>query len=99
MPAITRQEVARLAELARIALPPDELDHLAGQLDTIVEAVRTVTEAAGGDVPATSHPIALVNVYRPDVVRPSLSVEEALQSAPAEEANQFKVPQILGEEP
>ncbi|MDR0366367.1 MAG: Asp-tRNA(Asn)/Glu-tRNA(Gln) amidotransferase subunit GatC [Bifidobacteriaceae bacterium] len=99
MPAITRQEVARLAELARIALQPDELDRMAGQLDTIVEAIRTVTEAAGGDVPATSHPIALVNIYRPDVVRPSLTVAQALQSAPAEEDDQFKVPQILGEEP
>jgi basic membrane protein A len=69
------------------------------QLDAIVEAVRTVSEAAGGDVPATSHPIPLVNVFRADEVRPSLSVDQALQAAPAREADQFKVPQILGEEP
>ncbi|MDR2565845.1 MAG: Asp-tRNA(Asn)/Glu-tRNA(Gln) amidotransferase subunit GatC [Bifidobacteriaceae bacterium] len=99
MPAISRAEVARVAALARISLADDELDHFASQLDSIVEAVRTVSEAAGGDVPATSHPIPLANVFRPDVVHPSLSVEEALQSAPAREADQFKVPQILGEEP
>ncbi|MDR2381850.1 MAG: Asp-tRNA(Asn)/Glu-tRNA(Gln) amidotransferase subunit GatC [Bifidobacteriaceae bacterium] len=99
MSAISRQEVARVAELARIALTDTELDRLAAQLDVIVEAVRTVSEAAGGDVPATSHPIPLVNVFRPDVVEPSLSVDEALQSAPEREAGQFKVPQILGEEP
>ncbi|MDR2453259.1 MAG: Asp-tRNA(Asn)/Glu-tRNA(Gln) amidotransferase subunit GatC [Bifidobacteriaceae bacterium] len=99
MSAISRQEVARVAGLARIALEPGELDKLAEQLSTIVEAVRTVSQAAGGDVPATSHPIPLVNVFRPDVVHPSLSVEEALQSAPARQAGQFKVPQILGEEP
>ncbi|MDR2377989.1 MAG: Asp-tRNA(Asn)/Glu-tRNA(Gln) amidotransferase subunit GatC [Bifidobacteriaceae bacterium] len=99
MPAISRAEVARVAALARIALDEAELDRLAGQLDSIVEAVRTVGQVAADDVPATSHPIALVNVFRPDQVHPSLSVEEALQSAPAREADQFKVPRILGEEP
>ncbi|MDR1189414.1 MAG: Asp-tRNA(Asn)/Glu-tRNA(Gln) amidotransferase subunit GatC [Bifidobacteriaceae bacterium] len=99
MPAISREEVARVAALARISLEGSELDRLASQLDTIVEAVRTVSEAAGGDVPATSHPIPLVNVFRPDVVHPSLTVDEALQSAPAREADQFRVPRILGEEP
>ncbi|MDR2348275.1 MAG: Asp-tRNA(Asn)/Glu-tRNA(Gln) amidotransferase subunit GatC [Bifidobacteriaceae bacterium] len=99
MSAISSQEVARVAELARIAVQPDELDKLAQQLNTIVEAVRTVSQAAGGDVPATSHPIPLVNVFRPDVVQPSLSVDEALQAAPARQGDQFKVPQILGEEP
>ncbi|MDR1635362.1 MAG: Asp-tRNA(Asn)/Glu-tRNA(Gln) amidotransferase subunit GatC [Bifidobacteriaceae bacterium] len=99
MPAISRDEVARVAALARISLAEDELDRLAGQLDSIVEAVRTVSEAAGGDVPATSHPIALVNVYRPDTAHPSLTLEEALQSAPCREADQFKVPQILQDEP
>jgi aspartyl-tRNA(Asn)/glutamyl-tRNA(Gln) amidotransferase subunit C len=99
MPAISREEVARVAALARISVAESELDQLASQLDSIVEAVRTVSEAAGGDVPATSHPIPLVNVFRPDVVHPSLTVGEALQSAPAREADQFKVPQILGEEP
>jgi aspartyl-tRNA(Asn)/glutamyl-tRNA(Gln) amidotransferase subunit C len=99
MSVISRREVARVAELARISLTPGELDRLADQLGAIVEAVRTVSEVSGGDVPATSHPIPLVNVFRPDVPHPSLTVEEALQSAPAREAGQFKVPQILGEEP
>ncbi|MDR2252948.1 MAG: Asp-tRNA(Asn)/Glu-tRNA(Gln) amidotransferase subunit GatC [Bifidobacteriaceae bacterium] len=99
MSAISRQEVARVAELARIAVTPAELDKFAAQLDVIVEAIRTVSEAAGGDVPATSHPIPLVNVFRPDQAEPSLTVDEALQSAPEREGDQFKVPQILGEEP
>jgi aspartyl-tRNA(Asn)/glutamyl-tRNA(Gln) amidotransferase subunit C len=99
MSAISRDEVARVAALARITLAEQELDKLAGQLDAIVEAVRTVSEAAGGDVPPTSHPIPLVNAFRPDEVHPSLTVDQALQSAPAREADQFKVPQILGEEP
>jgi aspartyl-tRNA(Asn)/glutamyl-tRNA(Gln) amidotransferase subunit C len=98
MSAISRDEVARVAALARISLDTDELDKLTDQLDVIVEAVRTVSEAAGGDVPATSHPIPLVNVVRADQVQPSLTADQALQAAPAREENQFKVPQILGEE-
>ena len=54
MSAISREEVAHLATLARIDLQPDELDRLAGQLDVILDAVATVREVAGDDVPATS---------------------------------------------
>ena len=99
MSAITQSEVARLAALARLALTPEELEYLAGQLAVITEAVAVVTEAAGGDVPPTSHPLPLVNVYREDIVEPSLPVASVLQQAPASEADQFKVPRIMGEEP
>jgi aspartyl-tRNA(Asn)/glutamyl-tRNA(Gln) amidotransferase subunit C len=98
MPGITREEVAHLARLARLELQPDELDHLSGQLDDIISAVARVSEAAAQDVPPTSHPLPLTNVMRPDEVRPSLTAEQALSGAPAQEQQRFKVPQILGEE-
>lgn len=98
MPGITREEVAHLARLARLELQPDELDHLSGQLDDIISAVARVSEAAAQDVPPTSHPLPLTNVMRPDEVRPSLTSEQALSGAPAQEQQRFKVPQILGEE-
>ncbi|MCL1897880.1 MAG: Asp-tRNA(Asn)/Glu-tRNA(Gln) amidotransferase subunit GatC [Micrococcales bacterium] len=99
MSAITTEEVARLAALARLDLAPDELEYLAGQLAVITEAVAVVSEAAGGNVPPTSHPIPLVNVFREDVVEPSLPQEVVLGQAPASEAGQFKVPRIMREEP
>jgi len=99
MPQLTREEVARLAALARIALTPEELDRLAGQLDAIVEAVAVVSSAVEADTPATSHPIPLTNVFRADTVTASMTRAEALSSAPAQENGQFRVPQILGEEP
>lgn len=99
MSAITRDEVHRLAGLARIDLQPDELDRLVGQLDAIVDAVAKVAEVAAEDVPATSHPVPLTNVFRDDVVQPSLPVDEALAAAPAVAEQRFMVPQILGEEP
>ncbi len=98
MPGITREEVAHLGRLARMELSGEELDHFAGQLDDIIGAVARVSEVAGQDVPPTSHPLPLTNVMRPDTVRPSLTSEQALSGAPAQEQKRFKVPQILGED-
>jgi aspartyl-tRNA(Asn)/glutamyl-tRNA(Gln) amidotransferase subunit C len=98
MSAISREEVAHLATLARIDLRPDELDRLAGQLDVILDAVAQVREVAGDDVPATSHPIPLSNVTRPDEPCEGLSAEQALAGAPEVELHRFRVPRILQED-
>ena len=98
MPEITRAEVAHLADLARIDLSDAELDHLAPQLTVILESVASIRQAAGDDVPPTSHPLPLTNVLREDVVTPGLTAEEALAGAPAHEQQRFAVPRILGEE-
>jgi len=96
--ALTRDDVAYLAGLARIDLTEAELDHLAPQLAVIVDAVARVGEVAGPEVPATSHPLPLRNVFRPDETRPSLRPEDALAAAPEVEQQRFRVPRILGEE-
>jgi aspartyl-tRNA(Asn)/glutamyl-tRNA(Gln) amidotransferase subunit C len=98
VPTISRAEVAHLAKLARLAVTDDELDVFAGQLGQILDAVARVGEVAGDDIPPTSHAVPLTNVFREDVVRPSLSQQEALGGAPAAEEGRFRVPRILGEE-
>jgi aspartyl-tRNA(Asn)/glutamyl-tRNA(Gln) amidotransferase subunit C len=98
MPEITRDDVARLAKLARIDLTDAELDHLAPQLAVILESVAKVSEVADADVPPTSHAVPLRNVYRADEVRPGLTPEEALACAPEVEQQRFAVPRILDEE-
>ena len=98
MSAISRDEVANLARLARITMSDAELDHLAGEMDVILGAVARVQEVAGSDVLPTSHPLAVNNVTREDLVLPSLTPSEALSGAPASDEGRFKVPQILGEE-
>ncbi|MEJ2577637.1 MAG: Asp-tRNA(Asn)/Glu-tRNA(Gln) amidotransferase subunit GatC [Kineosporiaceae bacterium] len=98
MSAISREEVSHLAALARIELSDTELDTLAGQLDVILGAVATVQSLAGDDVPATSHPMPLTNVTRPDVVRPGLDAGQALSGAPEAEQHRFRVPRILEED-
>jgi aspartyl-tRNA(Asn)/glutamyl-tRNA(Gln) amidotransferase subunit C len=96
--ALTAKEVARLGELARIRLTEAELNLLAPQLDVILQAVASVSAVAGEDVPPTSHALALTNVFRDDVVQPSLAPQDVLAAAPAVEDGRFRVPRILGEE-
>ena len=98
MSQLSRDEVAHLADLARIDLDAAELDHLAPQLNVILEAVASIREVAGDDVPPTSHPIPLTNVFREDVVVPGLTAEQALSGAPEAEDQRFRVPRILGDE-
>jgi aspartyl-tRNA(Asn)/glutamyl-tRNA(Gln) amidotransferase subunit C len=96
--SISRDEVAHLADLARIDLDDAELDHLAPQLAVILESVASIRGVAGDDVPPTSHPMPLTNVFRDDVVQQCLTPEQALAGAPEAEEQRFKVPRILGDE-
>ncbi|MHA7155297.1 Asp-tRNA(Asn)/Glu-tRNA(Gln) amidotransferase subunit GatC [Arthrobacter sp. TMN-50] len=95
MAEINREDVAHLARLAHIDMSADELDRMAGELAVIVDSIKRVSEAAGDDIPATSHPIPLSNVYREDVIGETLSNEEALSGAPDNADGRFKVPAIL----
>jgi aspartyl-tRNA(Asn)/glutamyl-tRNA(Gln) amidotransferase subunit C len=96
--SITRDEVAHLSRLSRLALADDELDHLAAQLDVIISAVARVQEVAAEGIPPTSHALPLTNVFRPDENVPCLSAEAALAGAPAVEDQRFRVPRILTED-
>lgn len=97
MSSLSRAEVAKLAKLARIQMTDEELDALSSEFSVILGAVDRVQEVAKSEVPPTSHPLPINNVTRPDVVIPSLTPEEALSGAPAQEEQRFRVPQILGE--
>lgn len=87
-----------LGVLARIQLSDEEVTRLTGELDAIVENIAKVSEVASADVPATSHPIPMQNVYRPDEVGYMLTVDQALQNAPDKDGDRFRVTAILGEE-
>lgn len=95
---ISRDDVAHLARLARLAVTGEELDVFAGQLDVILGAVARVGEVAAADIPPTSHAVPMTNVFRPDEVRPSLPRDEVLAQAPAVEDFKFRVPRILMDE-
>lgn len=98
MAHITREEVEHLAHLARLQLTDDELSNYAIQLSAIVDAVARVSEVAADDIPPTSHPIPVTNVFRADVAKPGLDRAQVAAQAPAWEDERFRVPRILGEE-
>lgn len=88
-------DVDHVARLARLALTDEERERLRSQLPVILEHAERVQEVAAEEVPATSHPIPLRNVFREDEPEPTLSQDEALAGAPETEKGQFKVPRIV----
>lgn len=84
--------------LARIRLSDEEVERLTGELDVIVDNIAKVSRVATPEVPATSHPIPLRNVFRADVPGDMLTVEQVLQNAPDAADGRFRVTAILGEE-
>jgi aspartyl-tRNA(Asn)/glutamyl-tRNA(Gln) amidotransferase subunit C len=95
---ISRDDVAHLAHLARLAVTDVELDVFAGQLDVILGSVARVSEVAAADIPPTTHAVPLTNVFRPDVVVPCLDRDAVLAGAPSVEDYKFRVPRILTEQ-
>ena len=98
MSTISRDDVAKLAKLARLALTDDELDAFAGQLDSILGYVGAIQAVDVTGVTPTGNPLRDVNVTRPDDVRPGLTQQQALAGAQSADDGRFAVPQILGEE-
>ena len=95
---ISREQVAHLGRLARLSLTDDELDHYSVQLADILAAVARVSEVATPEVPATSHPMPLQNVFREDEPRSCLPQADVLAGAPQAQDERFRVPRILDEE-
>ena len=90
--AISREEVAHVARLARLALTEEELERFREQLSAILEAVAKVSELDLSEVEPTSHPLDVSNVWAEDEPQPCLDPEEALANAPDREGNFFRVP-------
>jgi aspartyl-tRNA(Asn)/glutamyl-tRNA(Gln) amidotransferase subunit C len=90
--AISRDDVLHVAALARLELTEDEIGRLEQQLNAILEAVSKVSELELANVPPTSHPLDVVNVFGPDEPRPSLPLDDVFANAPAHEDDLFRVP-------
>jgi aspartyl-tRNA(Asn)/glutamyl-tRNA(Gln) amidotransferase subunit C len=90
--AITREQVLHVAKLAELELSDGEIERFGEQLNAILEAVGKVSELDLAEVPPTSHPLAVVNVFRADQPRPSLPLEDVFANAPEREDDFFRVP-------
>jgi aspartyl-tRNA(Asn)/glutamyl-tRNA(Gln) amidotransferase subunit C len=90
--SISRDEVLHVARLARLALTDEEVARITGELGAILDAVGIVAELDLSDVPPTSHPLDLVNVWDEDEPRSSLSLDEAFANVPLRDGDHFRVP-------
>jgi aspartyl-tRNA(Asn)/glutamyl-tRNA(Gln) amidotransferase subunit C len=86
--------VLHVAKLARLEIPEDQIESVRAELGAILEAGGKVSELDLSDVEPTSHPLDLVNAWREDEPRPSLSREDALANAPDPADGAFRVPAV-----
>jgi len=93
--AIDKKTVEHVAHLARIELTPKELEKLSHQLQDILGFIDKLSRLDISKTPPTSHILALSNVLRDDVAKPSLPVEKALANAPSRETDFFSVPKVI----
>jgi len=96
---ISPEAVAHVARLARLELSDDELDLYTEQLGSMLEHFRDIDALDLTDVPPMTQPLPIQNVFRDDVVGPTLDRDEVLAAAPQAESGRFRVPPILGEAP
>ncbi|MBM9519437.1 Asp-tRNA(Asn)/Glu-tRNA(Gln) amidotransferase subunit GatC [Desulforhopalus vacuolatus] len=92
---ISQEDVQHVANLARLRLSDEELVTMTGQLDTILSYVEKLDELDTTGVSPTTHVFPLSNVFREDIVRPSLEQQEALENGPKTDEDSFLVPKII----
>lgn len=93
--SLTRQEVEKVALLARLKLSDEELEHFTEQLSQIVAYVDQLAELDTESVEPLAHPLDVTNVFREDEEQPSIDREQALANAPKRDAEFFLVPPVL----
>ncbi|WNS43009.1 Asp-tRNA(Asn)/Glu-tRNA(Gln) amidotransferase subunit GatC [Paenibacillus sp. MMS20-IR301] len=93
--SITVKDVQHVAKLARLQLSPEEEGTFTEQMNAILQYAEKLNELDTENVQPTTHVLQVSNVMRDDVVKESLSQEEALLNAPEEEDGHFKVPAVL----
>lgn len=97
MAEISPEEVEHVANLARLALPPEEMTRIGHELNRILVYFQQLQELDTEQIESTSHAIAMENIYREDSARESLPVEEVLANAPDRADVFFRVPRIIEE--
>ena len=98
MSDISSDEVTRLAAMACLDLTEAEIAQFTTELNVIVDSVANLGKVATLDIPITSHPVPLVNVFRADVPEPTIDLTEVWAMAPEVESNMFVVPRMLSED-
>ena len=94
---VTREDLKKVAVLSRLAIAEDKADGYIAQMDAILSYMDNLSEINTDAVKPTTYALPMENVFRKDVVKPSLDRELALSNAPLKEGGYFKVPRVLEE--
>jgi len=93
--AIRKNDVRHIAKLARLKLKDGEIDYFSSQLSNIIDYIDQLKGVDTSNIEPTSHAISIQNVFRKDIVKPSLKTKDVLKNAPSKEGDLFKVPRII----
>ncbi len=95
--AVTKKDVEKIAELARLKFSEDELESFTPQMNEILSYMDKLNELNTENVEPLSHPVEQTNVFRKDEIKTSITTEDALKNAPAKDEHHFKVPKVIGD--
>ncbi len=95
--AVTKKDVEKIAELARLKFSEEELENFTQQMNEILNYVEKLKELDTENIKPLSHPVEQTNVFREDVLKSSITAEDALRNAPAKDTHHFKVPKVIGD--
>jgi aspartyl-tRNA(Asn)/glutamyl-tRNA(Gln) amidotransferase subunit C len=95
--AVTKKEVEKIAELARLKFSEEEFENFTPQMNEILSYMDKLNELDTENVKPLSHPVEQSNVFRADELKPSISTEDALKNAPSKDEHHFTVPKVIGD--
>lgn len=95
--AVTKKEVEKIAELAKLKFSEEELENFTPQMNEILSYMDKLNELDTENVKPLSHPVEQTNVFREDELRVSITTDEALKNAPSKDEHHFKVPKVIGD--
>ena len=95
--AVTKKDVEKIAELARLKFTDEDLENFTPQMNEILSYMDKLNELDTENVNPLSHPVEQTNVFREDELKPSISTENALKNSPSKDEHHFKVPKVIGD--
>jgi len=95
--AVTKKEVEKIAELARLKFSEEELENFTPQMNEILSYMDKLNELDTENIKPLSHPVEQSNVFREDEMKASITTDEALKNAPSKDEHHFKVPKVIGD--
>ncbi|MBU1101449.1 MAG: Asp-tRNA(Asn)/Glu-tRNA(Gln) amidotransferase subunit GatC [Bacteroidetes bacterium] len=93
--SLSKKDIEHIAKLAKLKFTDEEMAKMEPQLNSVLEYMDKLSELDTDNVEPLSHPVENINVFRDDILKDSISTEDALRNAPKRDENYFKVPKVI----